>query len=178
MRYRLHQTLLRAPVAGVAPMGHRAHDLRAPTWRGRLARPPLRFQCFSVCFHPPPLYLRAMPEYRCRPIPQSFIAGREITRDFTPLEFLHCYSQLKHIITTVESDIQDIMYFRGWREYSASSGPECRMRKVFPSGATVETSDKIAPEIEAMLCYRLPAPTAKAPPAAPAPPRRRRRSKG
>jgi hypothetical protein len=46
----------------------------APTRRGRLTRPPLRFQCFSVCFHPPQLYLRAMPEYHCRPIPQSFIA--------------------------------------------------------------------------------------------------------
>ena len=119
-----------------------------------------------------------MPEYRCRPIPQSFLAAREITRDLTPLEFLHCYSQLKHIITTVESDIQDIMYFRGWRAFGASSGPECRMRKTFPSGAIVETSDKIAPEIEAMICSLLPAPTAKAPPAPPAPPRRRRRSKG
>ena len=176
MRYRLHQTLLRAPVAGVAPMGHRAHDLRAPTWRGRLARPPLRFQCFIVCFHAPPLYLRAMPEYRCRPIPQSFIAGREITRDFTPLEFLHCYSQLKHIITTVESDIQDIMYFRGWREYGASSGPECRMRKVFPNGATVETSPQIARDIENMICPILFDQAAKAPPAPPAPARRRRRS--
>lgn len=117
-----------------------------------------------------------MPEYRCRPIPQSFIAGREITRDFTPLEFLHCYSQLKHIITTVESDIQDIMYFRGWREYGASSGPECQMRKVFPSGATVETSTKIAREIEDMICSILLAQAAKAPPAPPAPARRRRRS--
>jgi len=93
-----------------------------------------------------------MPEYRCRPIPQSFIAGREITRDFTPLEFLHCYSQLKHIIRTVESDIQDIMYFRGWREYGSSSGPECRMRKVFPSGTIVETSAQTAREIEDMIC--------------------------
>jgi hypothetical protein len=117
-----------------------------------------------------------MPEYRCRPIPQSFIAGREITRDFTPLEFLHCYSQLKHIITTVESDIQDVMYFRGWREYGASSGPECRMRKVFPSGAIVETSAKIAREIEDMICSILHAQAAKAPPAPPAPARRRRRS--
>jgi len=117
-----------------------------------------------------------MPEYRCRPIPQSFIAGREITRDFTPLEFLHCYSQLKHIITTVESDIQDIMYFRGWREYSASSGPECRMRKVFPNGATVETSPQIARDIENMICSILFDQAAKAPPAPPAPARRRRRS--
>ena len=119
-----------------------------------------------------------MPEYRCRPIPQSFIAGREITRDLTPLEFLHCYSQLRHIITTVESDLQDLLYFRGWRAYGASSGPECRMRKVFPSGAIVETSDKIAPEIEDMLCCILHAQTAKAPPPPPAPARRRRRSKG
>ena len=104
-----------------------------------------------------------MPEYRCRPTPQSFIAGREITRDLTPLEFLQCYTQLNHIITTVKSDLQDLLHFRGWRAYGASSGPECRMRKVFPSGAIVETSDKIAPEIEAMICSILPAHTAKAP---------------
>jgi hypothetical protein len=30
------------------------------------------------------------------------------------------------------------------------------MRKVFPSGAIVETSAKIAPEIEAMICSILP----------------------
>jgi hypothetical protein len=117
-----------------------------------------------------------MPEYPCRRIPQSFIAAREITRDLTPLEFLHCYSQLKHIITTVESDIQDIMHFRGWRACGASSGPGCRMRKIFPRGAIVETSDKIAPEIEAMICSVLHAQTAKAPPAPPAPARRCRRS--
>ena len=106
-----------------------------------------------------------MPEYRCIPVPQSFIAAREIKRDLTPLEFLHCYSQLRHVITTVESDIQTIMQFRGWRAYGSSSGPECRMRKVFPSGAIVETSDKIAPEIEAMICSILLAHTTKAPPA-------------
>ena len=117
-----------------------------------------------------------MPEYRCRPIPQSFLAAREITRDLTPLEFLHCYYQLKHIITTVESDIQAIMHFRGWRAYGASSGPECRMRKNFPNGAVVETSDKIAPEIEAMICSILHDQTAKAPPAPPTPVRRRRRA--
>ncbi len=115
-----------------------------------------------------------MPEYRCRPMPQSFLAAREITRDLTPVEFLHCYSQLQHIITTVESDLQDLMHFRGWRVYGSSSGPECRMRKIFPSGASVETLDKIAPEIEAMICSILAAQTAKAPPAPPAPPRRRR----
>ena len=76
-----------------------------------------------------------MPEYRCRPIPQSFLAAREITRELTPLEFLHCYYHLKHIITTVESDLQDLMHFRGWRACGPSSGPECRMRKIFPSGA-------------------------------------------
>ncbi len=117
-----------------------------------------------------------MPEIRCRRVPQSFIAGREIPRDLTPLEFLHCYSQLRHIITTVESDIQDIMYFRGWREYGASSGPECRMRKVFPSGAIVETSVETAREIEDMICSIHHAQAAKVPPASPAPARRRRRS--
>jgi hypothetical protein len=106
-----------------------------------------------------------MLEYRCRPIPQSFIAGREIPRDLTPLEFLHCYSQLRHIITTVESDIQDIMYFRGWREYAVGSGPGYQMRKTFPSGVVVETSPEIAREIEAMICSILQAHTAKAPPA-------------
>ena len=50
------------------------------------------------------------------------------------------------------------------------------MRKIFPSGAIVETSDKIAPEIEAMICSILPPQTAKVPPAPPAPARRRRRS--
>jgi hypothetical protein len=117
-----------------------------------------------------------MPEYRCLPIPQSFLAAREITRDLTHLEFLRCYHQLKHIITTVESDLQDLLEFRGWRAYGSSSGPECRMRKIFPSGAIVETSDKIAPEIEAMICSILPSQTAKVPPAPPAPARRRRRS--
>jgi hypothetical protein len=58
------------------------------------------------------------------------------------------------------------MYFRGWCLCGpTSSGPECRMRKVFPSGAIVETSDKIAPEIEAMICSAPPPHTAKAPPA-------------
>ena len=106
-----------------------------------------------------------MPEYCCLPIPQSFLAAREITRDLTPLEFLRCYHQLKHIITTVESDLRDLMHFRGWLAYGASSGPECRMRKNFPSGAIVETSDKIAPEIEAMICSILHAQSAKTPPA-------------
>jgi hypothetical protein len=64
----------------------------------------------------------------------------------------------------------------------ASSGPECRMRKTFPSGATVETSGKIAPEIEAMICEEmirpiLEAQAATAPPPPPAAvPLRRRRS--
>ena len=106
-----------------------------------------------------------MPEYRCPPIPQSFLGAREITRELTPLEFLHCYCHLKHIITTVESDLQDLMHFRDWRACGSSSGPECQMRKILPSGAIVETSDKIAPEIEAMICSILPAHTAKAPPA-------------
>ena len=44
------------------------------------------------------------------------------------------------------------MHFRGWRAYGASSGPECRMRKTFPAGSVVETSDKCAPEIEALTC--------------------------
>ncbi|MCX6923149.1 MAG: hypothetical protein NT154_08070 [Verrucomicrobia bacterium] len=57
------------------------------------------------------------------------------------------------------------MHFRGWCAFGASSGPECRMRKIFSSGAIVETSDKIAPEIEAMICSRLPGDTAKGPPA-------------
>ena len=104
-------------------------------------------------------------EYHCRPIPQSFIAGREIKRDLTPLEFLHCYSQLRHVILTAQTDILDILHFRGWRAHGASSGPDCRMRKTFPTGATVETSDKIAPEIEAMICSILQAQAAKAPPA-------------
>ena len=116
-----------------------------------------------------------MPEYHCRPIPQSFIAAREITRDLTPMEFLHCYSQLKHVIATAERDILDLLHFRGWCAHGASSGPECRMRKTFPSGATIETSDTFAPEIEAMICAILPAQTAKAPPAPPAKVRRRRR---
>jgi hypothetical protein len=108
-----------------------------------------------------------MPEYRCPPIPQSFLGTREITRELTPREFLHCYSHLKHIITTVESDLQDLMEFRGWGAYGPSSGPECRMRKIFPSGAIVETSAKIAPEIEDMICSILTAHTAKTPPAPP-----------
>ena len=44
-------------------------------------------------------------EYHCRPIPQSFIAGREIKRDLTPLEFLHCYSDLRHIILAEQQRI-------------------------------------------------------------------------
>jgi len=109
-------------------------------------------------------------------VPQSFLPCREINRDPTPAEFLDWYYGLCNVISTAETDIQTIMHFRGWRAYGSSSGPECRMRKIFPSGAIVETSDKIAPEIEAMLCSHLPAPTAKAPPAPPAPARRRRRS--
>ena len=96
-----------------------------------------------------------MPEYRCPPIPQSFLGTREITREFTPREFRHCYAHLRQIISTVESDLKDLIYFRGWSNCgSSSSGPECRMRKVFPSGAIVETSEKIALEIEEMVCYR------------------------
>ena len=88
-----------------------------------------------------------------------------ITLSLTPREFLHCYCHLKHIITTVESDLQDLMHFRDWRACGSSSGPECQMRKIFPSGAIVETSDKIAPEIEDMICSILTAHTAKTPPA-------------
>ncbi len=110
-----------------------------------------------------------MPEFRCRRIPQSFIAGPEITRDLTPQEFLHCYYGLRHIIATVESDIQTLMYFRGWCAHGASSGPDCRMRKTFPNGAVVEATDKFAPEIEAMFCWRLGAQTPPAPPPPPTP---------
>ena len=96
------------------------------------------------------------PEFRCRRIPQTFIAGpREFTRILTPLEFLHCYYGLLHVITTVKSDIQDIMYFRGWQAYGASSGPDCRMRKTFLSGRIIEATDEHAPEIEALICSQL-----------------------
>jgi hypothetical protein len=106
-----------------------------------------------------------MPEYRCPPIPQSFLGTREITREFTPREFLDFYSHLEQIIITVQSDLQDLLYFRGWSNIgSSSSGPECRMRKTFPSAATVETSAKIALEIEAMICAIPQAHTAKVPP--------------
>jgi hypothetical protein len=106
-----------------------------------------------------------MPEYRCPPIPQSFLGTREITREFTPREFINFYNLLQQITITVRSDFEDLLYFRGWSNIgSSSSGPECRMRKTFPSGATVETSAKIALEIEAMICAIPPAPTAKAPP--------------
>ena len=94
-------------------------------------------------------------EYRCRRVPQSFLAAREITRDLTPREFLHCYYSLLHVITTAQSDIQTIMHFRGWRAYGASSGPECRMRKEFAAGRAIETTDKFAPEIEALICSQL-----------------------
>ena len=59
------------------------------------------------------------------------------------------------MIATAESDIQTIMHFRGWRAHGASSGPECCMRKAFAEGRTVETKDKFALEIEAMLYSRL-----------------------
>jgi hypothetical protein len=49
------------------------------------------------------------------------------------------------------------------------------MRKTFPAGRAVETSDKIAPEIEALLCSILDVQTAPAPPSPPASARRRRR---
>ena len=118
-----------------------------------------------------------MPEYKCRRAPQSFLLCREITRDLTPREFLHCYYNLRHIITTAESDIQTLMHFRGWLAHGASSGPKCRMRKTLAAGRTVETSDKIAPEIEAMLCFNLEKKSAPAtPPSPPAPRRRRRKS--
>jgi hypothetical protein len=48
------------------------------------------------------------------------------------------------------------------------------MRKTFPGGRAVETSDKIAPEIEADLCYRLEVQAAAAQAPAPAPAPRRR----
>lgn len=81
---------------------------------------------------------------------------------------------LCHIISIVETDIQTIRHFRGWCAYGASSGPECVMRKTFPGGRAVETSDKIAPEIEADLCYRLEVQAAAAQAPAPAPAPRRR----
>jgi hypothetical protein len=59
------------------------------------------------------------------------------------------------MLAAAETDIQTIMHFRGWRAYGATSGPDCRMRKTFPPGRSVETSDKIAPGIEAMLCSLL-----------------------
>ena len=122
-----------------------------------------------------------MPEYRCPPIPQSFLGIREITREFTPREFINFYNLLQQITITVRSDFEDLLYFRGWSNIgTSSSGPDCRMRKTFPTGATVETSDKIAPQIEEMICEELIRPileaqNAKAPPQLPAPPRRRRR---
>jgi hypothetical protein len=93
-----------------------------------------------------------MPEYRCPPIPQSFLGTRAITRDFTPREFLQFYAHLSQIVLTVNSDFQDLIYFRGWDTRGSTSGPDCRWRKTFPSGAIVETSEKIALEIEAMIC--------------------------
>jgi hypothetical protein len=99
-----------------------------------------------------------MPEYRCPPIPQSFLGTREITREFTPREFINFCNLLKQITITVQSDFQDLLYFRGWSNIgTSSSGPDCRMRKTFPSGAIVETSEKIALEIEAMICSVPPA---------------------
>ena len=95
------------------------------------------------------------PEFRCRRIPQTFIAGPEITRELTPSEFLHCYYGLLHVITTVKSDIQTLMYLRGWTAYGASSGPDCRMRKACPSGRIIEATDEHAPEIEAFICSQL-----------------------
>jgi hypothetical protein len=112
-----------------------------------------------------------MPKDKCSRIPQSFLPRRELTRDLTPREFLEYYYHLRHVITTAETDIQTIMHFRGWRAHGASSGPDCRMRKSFPGGRTLETSDKIAPGIEEHLCYLLEAqPGAASPP--PPPPER------
>ena len=109
-------------------------------------------------------------------VPQSFLPCREINRDPTPAEFLDWYYGLRHVISTAETDIQTIMHFRGWRAHGASSGPECVMRKTFPKGRAVQTSDKIAPEIEAELCCRLEAQPAPAPTPPPASARRRRQS--
>jgi hypothetical protein len=107
---------------------------------------------------------------------QTFLPWREIKRDLTRLEFLHCYYGLCNIISTVETDIQAIMHFRGWCAYGASSGPECVMRKTFPGGRMVETTDKIAPEIEAEVCSRLEKQAEAAQAAAAAPGRRRRKA--
>ena len=106
-------------------------------------------------------------------IPQTFLPRRGLTRDLTPGEFLQYYYNLCSAIEVAKTDIQTIMHFRGWRAYGASSGPHCVMRKTFPGGRAVETTDKIAPEIEAEVCYRLEAQADPAPP--PAPARRRRR---
>jgi hypothetical protein len=115
-----------------------------------------------------------MPDYPHIKVPQTFIPLREIKRDLTPAEFLDWYYSLSNIISVVETDIQTIMHFRGWCAYGASSGPHCVMRKTFPGSRAVETTDKIAPEIEAELCYRLEAQPAPAPIPPPARARRRR----
>jgi hypothetical protein len=49
------------------------------------------------------------------------------------------------------------------------------MRKKFPGGRAVQTADKIAPEIEAEICYRLDTQADPAPALPPASARRRRR---
>jgi hypothetical protein len=98
----------------------------------------------------------------------------ELTRDLTPGEFLQFYFDLCRAIKIAKTDIQTIMHFRGWQAYGASCGAHCVMRKTLPNGRAVETSDKIAPEIEAEVCYRLVGQpgAARVPP--PAPGRRRR----
>jgi hypothetical protein len=117
-----------------------------------------------------------MPPYPHIKVPQTFIPCREIKRDLTPAEFLNWYGSLSNIISVAKTDIQTIMHFRGWCAYGASSGPHCVMRKTFPGGRSVDTTDKIAPEIEAELCYRLEAQADAAPTPPPAPARRRRKS--
>jgi hypothetical protein len=108
-------------------------------------------------------------------IPQTFLPRVELTRDLTPAQFLDYHYGLCHAISVAETEIQTIMHFRGWCAYGASSGPECVMRKTFPSGHTVATSDKIAPEIEQRVCSILEAQAATPPAPVPAPRRRRRR---
>ena len=116
-----------------------------------------------------------MPKHHCSRIPETFLPGRGFTRDLTPLEFLQHYHDLCHVINVAQSDLHTIMHFRGWRAYGASSGPKCVMRKTFPTGRTVETSEKLAPEIEALACHTLIAQPAP-PPAKPQPSPRRRKS--
>jgi hypothetical protein len=117
-----------------------------------------------------------MPKQPYIQVPDTFLPRRGFHRELTPNEFLHYYYGLCRAISAAKTDIQTIMHFRGWRAHGASSGPECVMRKTFPAGRAIATSDKIAPEIEAHLCSILEAQPAPPKPAPPPSPRRRRKS--